>query len=153
MPRPPHAGPAVEAMPGAVYAPSGSEGDSAAACPLNVGDTWMDPFVGGRMEDLRQVDHPGMNRYSATHGLPELVDAIVEKVRVRNGLACERESVLVSAGATGALAAAVGIQKCHIFVFGGNEDGKVFWRALDFEGRDDIGLFSRVILAPGLGDG
>jgi aspartate/methionine/tyrosine aminotransferase len=96
-------------MPGAVYAPSGSEGDSAAACPLNVGDTWMDPFVGGRMEDLRQADHPGMNRYSATRGLPELVDAIVEKVRVRNGLACERESVLVSAGATGALAAAVGM--------------------------------------------
>ncbi len=109
MPRPPRAVPAVEAMPGAVYAPSGSEGDSAAACPLNVGDTWMEPFVGGRMEDLLQADHPGMNRYSATHGLPELVDAIVEKVRVRNGLACERESVLVSAGATGALAAAVGM--------------------------------------------
>jgi aspartate/methionine/tyrosine aminotransferase len=96
-------------MPGAVYAPSGSDGDSAAACPLNVGDTWMDPFVGGRMEDLRQADHPGMNRYSATRGLPELVDAIVEKVRVRNDLACERGAVLVSAGATGALASAVGM--------------------------------------------
>ena len=96
-------------MPGAVYAPSGSDGDSAAACPLNVGDTWMDPFVGGRMEDLRQADHPGMNRYSSTRGLPELVDAIVEKVRARNELVCERESVLVSAGATGALAAAVGM--------------------------------------------
>ena len=61
-------------------------------------------FGGARMEDLRQADHPGMNRYSATRGLPELIDAIVEKVRGRNGLACERESVLVSAGATGALA-------------------------------------------------
>jgi len=109
MPRPPHVVPAVAAMPGAVYAPSGSESDSAAACPLNVGDTWMDPFEGGRMEDLRQADHPGMNRYSRARGLPELVDAIVEKVRCRNDLACERESVLISAGATGALAAAVGM--------------------------------------------
>jgi N-succinyldiaminopimelate aminotransferase len=36
------------------------------------------------------------------------VDAIVEKVRASNGLPCDRESVLVSAGATGALGAAVG---------------------------------------------
>jgi N-succinyldiaminopimelate aminotransferase len=95
-------------MPGAVYAPSGRDADSAAACPLNVGDTWMEPFVGARMEDLRQADHPGMNRYAPTHGLPALVDAIVEKVRARNELPCERASVLVTAGATGGLAAAVG---------------------------------------------
>lgn len=109
MPRPLRAVPAVDSMPGAVYAPAGNDSDSTAACPLNVGDTWMDPFVGGRMEDLRQADHPGMNRYSPTRGLPEFVDAIVEKVRTSNGLACERESVLVTAGATGALAAAVGM--------------------------------------------
>jgi N-succinyldiaminopimelate aminotransferase len=36
------------------------------------------------------------------------VDAIVEKVRSRNGLAAERESVLVAAGATGALCTAIG---------------------------------------------
>jgi N-succinyldiaminopimelate aminotransferase len=69
----------------------------------------MEPFVGGRMEDLRQADHPGLNRYSPTQGVPPLVDAIVEKVRSRNQLACERNSVLVAAGATGALCAAVGM--------------------------------------------
>jgi len=69
----------------------------------------MEPFVGGRMEDLRQADHPGLNRYSATQGIAPLVDAIVEKVRSRNQLPCERESVLVAAGATGALCAAVGM--------------------------------------------
>jgi len=95
-------------MPGAVYAPGAAGDDVASACPLNVGDTWMEPFVGGRMEDLRHADHPGLNRYSPTHGIPELVDAIVEKVRARNQLPCERGSVLVAAGATGALCAAVG---------------------------------------------
>jgi len=96
-------------MPGGVYAPSARRRDASAACPLNVGDTWLAPFEGGRMEDLRQADHPGLNRYSPTQGIPALVDAIVEKVRSRNRLPCERSSVLVAAGATGALCAAVGM--------------------------------------------
>jgi N-succinyldiaminopimelate aminotransferase len=61
------------------------------------------------MEDLHQADHPGLNRYSPTQGIPALVDAIVEKARSRNQLPCERNSVLVAAGATGALCAAVGM--------------------------------------------
>ena len=75
---------------------------------LHVGDTWMEPFTGGRMEDLREADHPGLHRYCDPRGIPDLVDAIVEKVRGSNGLPCERESVLVTAGATGAMSAAVG---------------------------------------------
>jgi aspartate/methionine/tyrosine aminotransferase len=75
--------------------------------PLHVGDTWMEPFEGGRMEDLAVAEHPGMHRYSETRGITPLVDAIVEKVRSRNRLPCERESVLVAAGATGALASAI----------------------------------------------
>jgi N-succinyldiaminopimelate aminotransferase len=66
-------------MPGGVYAPSAGRRDASAACPLNVGDTWLEPFVGGRMEDLHQA------------------------------LPCERDSVLVAAGATGALCTAVGM--------------------------------------------
>jgi N-succinyldiaminopimelate aminotransferase len=76
--------------------------------PLHVGDTWLEPFEGGRMEDLRVADHPGMHRYCETAGIPPLVDALAEKVRARNGLPCERGSLLVAAGATGALACAVG---------------------------------------------
>jgi len=110
MPRFPRANPSAEAMPGSVYAPVG--GDASAppgeVCPLNVGDTWLEPFEGGRLEDIHQAEHPGLNRYSPTQGLAPLIDAIVEKVRGRNGLACEREGVLVSAGATPGLAAAVG---------------------------------------------
>ncbi|MBW2418185.1 MAG: pyridoxal phosphate-dependent aminotransferase [Deltaproteobacteria bacterium] len=110
MPRRPRFSANVNAMPGAVYSPFA---DQAAAAgrrvhPLHVGDTWMEPFEGGRMEDLRVEEHPGMHRYCNTQGIAPLVDALVEKVRARNGFACERESLLVSAGATGGLACALG---------------------------------------------
>jgi aspartate/methionine/tyrosine aminotransferase len=110
MPRPPELAPAVVAMPGAVYSPLGERlrAHVGPIFPLHVGDTWLAPFEGGRMEDLVQAVHPGMNRYTAPQGLPELIDAIVEKVRGRNALACERESLFVTGGATAGLSCAVG---------------------------------------------
>jgi N-succinyldiaminopimelate aminotransferase len=97
-------------MPGAVYTPLGERVRQrrGPVYPLHVGDTFRAPFAGGRMQDLAQAAHPGMNRYAPTEGLPELVDAIVEKVRARNGLACEREGVLVTGGATAGLQCALG---------------------------------------------
>ena len=111
MPRPPNCAPSVARMPGAVYSPVAKRFDAQAAglVPLHVGDTWMEPFAGGRMEDLHVADHPGMYRYSEPEGIRELIDAIVEKLRARNRIPCERESVLTAAGATGAMAAAVGM--------------------------------------------
>jgi N-succinyldiaminopimelate aminotransferase len=98
-------------MPGAVFSPVAARLADlrTSVCPLHVGDTWLQPFAGSRMEDLREADHPNLHRYSETQGLPELIAALVEKLRVRNGIACERDSVLVAAGATGALGAAVGM--------------------------------------------
>jgi N-succinyldiaminopimelate aminotransferase len=97
-------------MSSAVFSPVGARAQELLrdACPLHVGDTWMEPLSGGRMQDLSEAEHPGLHRYCPARGVPELVDAIVEKVRARNGLPCERDSVLVSAGATGALGAAIG---------------------------------------------
>jgi len=101
-------------MPGSVYAPvksnpSGAESEAQReVCPLNVGDTWLTPMEGARFEDILSSEHPGLNRYSDPRGVPVLIDAIVEKVRARNGIEAERSSVLVSAGATSALAAVVG---------------------------------------------
>ena len=104
MPRPPAASGTVLAMPGSVYSPNAGRHDALAgdACPLNVGDTWLEPFEGARMQDLLAADHPGLNRYSPTQGIPELIDAIVDKVRERNEVPCERDSVLVCAYATAA---------------------------------------------------
>jgi aspartate/methionine/tyrosine aminotransferase len=110
MPRSPDTAPSVRRMPGAVYSPFADQlaGHPGPLFPLHVGDTWMEPFEGARMQDIRVEDHPGMHRYGDTRGIPELVDAVVDKLRTRNGVRAERESVLVTGGATGGLAAVVG---------------------------------------------
>ncbi len=111
MPRPPRISPAIDAIPGAIFSPLADRISRATdeILPLHVGDTWMEPVAGARMQDLCVDTHPGMHRYIDTQGLPALVDAIVEKVRASNGIAAERSSVLVTAGATGALAPAIGM--------------------------------------------
>ncbi len=76
--------------------------------PLHVGDTWMEPPEGCRMEDLRVTDHPGLHRYAPVQGHPALLDAIVEHVRAHVGLPTERSQVLVTTGATGGLGAMMG---------------------------------------------
>lgn len=111
MPRPPRIAPAIDAIPGAIFSPLADRIASAPGrlFPLHVGDTWMEPCDGARMQDLSVDSHPGMHRYTDTQGLSPLIDAIVQKIRERNRIAAERSSVLVTAGATGALGAALGM--------------------------------------------
>ncbi|MGK7296741.1 MAG: pyridoxal phosphate-dependent aminotransferase [Candidatus Wenzhouxiangella sp. M2_3B_020] len=76
--------------------------------PLHIGDTWMEPAEGCRMQDLTIDDHPGMHRYSPVPGYPQLRDRIAEVHGARAGVATERAQVVVTGGATAGLAAAVG---------------------------------------------
>jgi N-succinyldiaminopimelate aminotransferase len=76
--------------------------------PLHVGDTWLQPAPGCRMEDLDTGTYPWLHRYAPPQGIPELIDAIVERSSLRTGVETQRENVLVAAGATGALGAVVG---------------------------------------------
>lgn len=110
MPRDLKTAAAVDSIPGAIFSPLADriQAHPGPIYPLHVGDTWMEPCAGARMEDLCEVDHPGMHRYVDTRGIPGLVEALVEKLRERNALPVERDNVLVTAGATGALACAVG---------------------------------------------
>ena len=110
MPRPPKVDPTVAEMPAAVFSKLAAKISSyqGELFPLHVGDTWMEPFVGGRMQDLSVLSHPGMHRYASTQGLSPLIDAVLEKVRIRNHLPAEKSSILISAGATGALSSAIG---------------------------------------------
>jgi ribosomal protein S18 acetylase RimI-like enzyme len=39
----------------------------------------------------------------------------------------------------------MGIQKCHLFVFSGNESGQAFWRNGGWQTRKDIAVFSKDI--------
>ena len=98
---------AVSAMPGSVYTPFDLTKAGDAVIALHVGDTWMEPFAGARMEDLNERDFPGLHRYVETRGVPALVDAVVQKIRERNRLVCERANVVVTAGATSGLSCAI----------------------------------------------
>ena len=110
MPRFPLTSASVAEIAGAVYSHLAHrlEGFTGEVYPLHVGDTWLEPPEGCRMEDIRVADHPGMHRYAPPQGLPALIDAIVERVAARTGVPTEREHVLVTAGATGGLAAVAG---------------------------------------------
>lgn len=110
MPKFPDRSAAVVAMPASVYsaladraARSGRE-----VYPFHVGDTWMEPAPGARMEDLTVAEHPGMHRYAPVRGLPALIDAIVDRVGRRTGLPVRPEEVLLTGGGTGGLGAVVG---------------------------------------------
>ncbi|HYX25545.1 MAG TPA: pyridoxal phosphate-dependent aminotransferase [Thermoanaerobaculia bacterium] len=110
MPRHPGFSPAVQDIAGAVYSALAHRlaTHRGEVYPLHVGDTWMEPPAGCRMEDLTVAEHPGMHRYAAPQGMPALIDAVVERVRQRSGVPTERENVLVATGATGALGAVAG---------------------------------------------
>lgn len=110
MPRHPRSAPSVAAIPGAVYSALAHRLESfrGEVYPLHVGDTWMEPPEGCRMEDLKVAEHPGMHRYAPVQGIPELLDGLVERTRARAGVAVERANVLVAAGATGGLGAVIG---------------------------------------------
>jgi N-succinyldiaminopimelate aminotransferase len=76
--------------------------------PFHVGDTWMEPAVGCRMEDLKVAEHPGLHRYAPPQGDPRLLEAIARRATARIGVPTDPQNVLVSTGATGGLGAAVG---------------------------------------------
>lgn len=97
-------------MPGVVYSPFADRiaDHPGPLFPLHVGDTWLDPCVESRQVHGPETSPPGLYQYSDTRGVPALVDAVLEGARERTGLPIERESVLITAGATAGLACALG---------------------------------------------
>ena len=105
MPSFPGFAPAIENLRSSVYAGAAPK-SGVAPVPLHIGDTWMEPPEGCRMEDLTVAEHPGMHRYTPVPGLPALRDRIAKLQTQKTGVRTEREQVLVTAGATAGLAAA-----------------------------------------------
>lgn len=104
MPRHPAVAPTVAAMRGGVFSHlahriAALQGE---IYPFHVGDTWMEPPAGARMEDLNVADYPGMHRYSQPHGYAPLLDALAARLGV------SKNRLLIAAGATGALGAVAG---------------------------------------------
>jgi len=78
MPGFPEFSPAIDVLNSSVYAGS-SVKTSAPPVPLHIGDTWMEPPAGCRMEDLTVTRHPGMHRYTPVPGLPALRQRLAER--------------------------------------------------------------------------
>lgn len=108
MPRCPRTTDAAAALSGDVYSKVRSSVAAADRIPLHVGDTWMEPAPGCRMQNLTVEDHPGLHRYSPVPGLPELRRAIAAHHSARAGVETDVSQVIVTAGATAGLAAAAG---------------------------------------------
>jgi N-succinyldiaminopimelate aminotransferase len=110
MPRFPQIAPNIAGMTGSVYSAlahrlSTFEGE---VYPFHIGDTWMEPAVGTRMQDLTVAEYPGMHRYAPVQGRRDLLEAIADRVLRRSGAAVAPSEILVTAGATGALGAIMG---------------------------------------------
>ncbi len=110
MPRYPGFSPPISAMPTSVYSALAHRLStmSGETYPLHVGDTWMEPPEGCRMEDFPVSAYPGIHRYAPVQGLNPLLDAIAERTTARTGFPTQRSEVLVAAGATGGLGAVIG---------------------------------------------
>lgn len=108
MPKPPSFTHAAAAVQAAVYSKHSGSDDQSLQIPLHVGDTWMEPAVGCRMQDLTIDEHPGMHRYTPVQGLPTLRHAIARHHAGLSGVHTDTANVIVTAGATAGLAAAVG---------------------------------------------
>jgi N-succinyldiaminopimelate aminotransferase len=71
--------------------------------PLHVGDTYLEPLAAARAEAQRSSERQRLHNYSPVQGEPELLDAILDKVKRRSGIALERDCVQVMSGATSGL--------------------------------------------------
>lgn len=71
--------------------------------PLHIGDTWRRPPAPARLERIDWAQVPEIYRYSHPFGLSELLEAVAEKLRRKNGIAAEAEWVQITCGATHAL--------------------------------------------------
>lgn len=110
MPRFPAVTPSIAAMRGSPYSALAHRLASydGRTFPLHVGDTWMEPPVGTRMEDLKVSTYPGMHRYVSAHGYGPLLDALAQRVQTRTEVPTDRRNIVVTAGGTGGLGAVAG---------------------------------------------
>ena len=99
MPRPPLVSSNVSGMPPRVFSKFANRiaQMSGEVYPLHVGDTYLKPAKGARMEDLLGSKNAGLNRYTFPHGHPELISAVSEE----HGVSASR--IQICSGATAGL--------------------------------------------------
>lgn len=99
MPKPPDSNSYLNKLKGSPYSKFAEQiksmGDP--KYPLHIGDTYLEPTIGARMEDLNVQRYPGMHRYTKTKGLPQLIRALSNEYAVEEG------RLVITPGATGGL--------------------------------------------------
>lgn len=71
--------------------------------PLHVGDTYLSPAIGCRMEDLSISDYPRLHQYAPVQGRSDLIAGIAKYRYKREGLLPSHDEIVITAGATGGL--------------------------------------------------
>jgi N-succinyldiaminopimelate aminotransferase len=82
--------------------------------PLHVGDTYLDPIPEAQAEAQRSSHYSRLHNYSPVQGEPELLDAILDKLKRRHGVTLARDNVQVMSGATSGL----GVLACALLQAG-----------------------------------
>jgi len=110
MPRHPAVSPSLGDVGGSVYSAHAARAAASGGevYPFHVGDTWLEPPEGCRMEDLRTDELPGLHRYAAPRGRADLLGRVAARVAERTGVPTTPDHVLVTTGATGGLGAVLG---------------------------------------------
>lgn len=104
MPRFPHAAASAQSLSDRVFGQLVQRSSAVARIyPLHVGDTYLEPLQAARAEAQRSAERARLHNYSPVQGEPELLDAIVDKVARRSGVALALADVQVMAGATAAM--------------------------------------------------
>jgi aspartate/methionine/tyrosine aminotransferase len=71
--------------------------------PLHVGDTYLPPAIGCRMQDLSISEYPRLHQYAPVQGRSDLIAGIAKYRQQREGLLPSNDEIVVTAGATGGL--------------------------------------------------
>ncbi|MCB9067810.1 MAG: pyridoxal phosphate-dependent aminotransferase [Calditrichia bacterium] len=70
---------------------------------LHIGDSYLPPPYELPVDPQFLAAHPHFNRYCNTMGVPELREALAEKVNTDNGLKATADDIMLTAGASNAL--------------------------------------------------
>ena len=105
MPRFPHPSPTTEGLSDKVYGAliAKARARGGIAHPLNVGDTYLEPYEGARAEAQLTAEHARLHNYSPVQGEPVLLDAITRFLRTRADLDVPRDDLQVMPGGTAGL--------------------------------------------------
>jgi N-succinyldiaminopimelate aminotransferase len=99
MPSFPNVQPAIAQMSGHPFSKFSAEirAMGSATYPLHIGDTYLTPIEGARMQDVNLQSHPNAHKYTSPKGYPALVQSCSEAYDV------DPERIQVTPGATGGL--------------------------------------------------